>query len=207
MEDDVFIDEDNVDSDCTPPKKAKQSHRMQKFRNIWLTQEEYKLWLAKVSDDSYKAKCKLCNTTFTAEMTVIKNHLKAQSHQRRSIQASQLKIKNFLTDSSNTTDVSVKLKEATRRFEIKLCAFIAEHNISLRVLDHLAPLIQNSVTDSAIVKNMQLKCTKGIAIIKNVLGSTEKKNLQTKLKYSLFSILIDECTDIAATKSICIVVR
>ncbi|XP_029165358.1 uncharacterized protein LOC114936349 [Nylanderia fulva] len=150
----------------------------------------------------------LCNTTFTAEMTVIKNHLKAQSHQRRSIQTSQQKIKKFRSDSSS--DISIKMKEATRRFEIKLCAFIAyiaEHNIPLRVLDHLTPLIQNSVTDSDIVKNMQLKSTKGIAIIKNVLGSTEKRMLQTKLRYSLFSILIDECTDIAAMKSICIVIR
>lgn len=138
-------------------------------------QEDFKLWFTKVSNDSYKARCKLCNTMFTAEITVIKNNLKAQSHQRKSIQASQLKIKKFLNDSINT-DPSIKMKEATKRFEIKLCAFIAEHNILLRILDHLTPLIQNSVTDSDIVKNMQLKSTKGIAIIKNVLGSTEKKD-------------------------------
>lgn len=178
---------------------------MQKFRNSWLTQKDFKLWLTKISDDPYKARCKLCNTIFTVELTVIKNHLKAQSHQRKSIQASQQKIRNFLNDSTNT-DVS-KIKEATKRFEIKLCAFIAEHNISLKILDHLTPLIQNSVTDSDIVKNMQLKSTKGIAIIKNVLGSTEKRRLQIKLKHNPFSILIDECTDIAAVKSLCIIVR
>lgn len=76
--------------------KSKQSHQRQKFKDFWLTREEYKLWLVKVFNDFYKAKCKLCNTTFTAELTVIKNHLKTQSHQRRSIQSSQPKIKNFL---------------------------------------------------------------------------------------------------------------
>lgn len=169
-------------------------------------QEDFKLWLTKVSDPC-KARCKLCNTTFTAEITVIKNHLKSQNHQRKSIRISQIKINNFCKNSTNTDDLPIKIKETTNRLEIKLCALIAEHNIPFRVLDHLTPLIKNSVTDSDIVKNMYLKSTKGVAIVKNVLGNTKKHRLQTKLKHSLFSILIDECTDIAAVKSMCIIVR
>lgn len=197
----------NEDSENTPPKRKLKinQHRQQKFRDAWLKQEDFKLWLARVHDDPFKAKCKQCNMTFNAELIVIKNHSKSQAHQRRvATIATQPKINSFLKHSCNEIPDN---KLATKKLEIKLCAFIAEHNISLRILDHLTDLLKTSVSDSDIVKNMQLKCTKGAAIIKNVIGETEKENLRNKLTSNLFSILIDECTDIAAVKTMCIVIR
>lgn len=64
----------------TPPKKKikpSQKHRPQKFRDAWFADNNFKPWLAKVPENSGKAKCQLCNTTFTAELTVLKNHLKS----------------------------------------------------------------------------------------------------------------------------------
>lgn len=139
--------------------------------------------------------------SFTVELTVIKNHIKSQSHQRQPLEH-QPKINSFL----QTPEVNT-ISEASCKFEIKLCAFLVDHNLSFRILDHLTPLIKECVPDSAIVKSVQLKSTKGAVIIKNVIGESEKEQLQNKLKSSLFSVLIDECTDIAAIKTMCIIVR
>lgn len=107
----------------------------------------------------------------------------------------------------NNDEEKKNTNKATQRLEIQLCGFLAEHNISFTVLDHLTTVIKNGVTDSEIVKSMQLKSTKGTAIVKNVLAECEKDDLQRKLKNNLFSILIDESTDIGGIQTMCIIVR
>lgn len=41
----------------------------------------------------------------------------------------------------------------------------------------------------------------------NVIGQTEKEDLAMKLKNVLFSVMIDESTDISQTQNLCIIVR
>lgn len=105
-----------------------------------------------------------------------------------------------------TDEISTKAK-ATQALEIKLCGFLAEHNISFTTLDHLTTLLKSSVPDSEIVKNMQMKSTKGTAIVKYVIAEAEKEYLQKKLQISRFSVLIDESTDIGGIQTMCIIVR
>ncbi|KAK0070942.1 hypothetical protein PV325_013818, partial [Microctonus aethiopoides] len=179
-----FEDENNI----TPPrlKPKKQCRRVQKFRQAWLKENNFKTWLESVPDNPEKAKCKVCNTLMKAEKSVLDNHIKSQSHQ-------------IGDDPGSNKDTS--------KFEIKLCGLLAEHNISFRLLDHLTPLLKNCIPDSKIVQNMHLKTTKGAAIIKNVVGASEKEVLKAKLNSSKFSVLIDESTDIACVKTICVVIR
>lgn len=154
-------------------------------------------------DDLYKAKCRTCNVIINAELTVIKNHMTSKLHESR--------IKPL--DTQPTISQYVKTREpsttdkAARSLEIKLCGFVAEHNISFTTLNHLTTLLKSSVTDSDIIKNMQLKSTKGTAIIKNVIAPSEKEQLQKKLQTSLFSVLIDESTDIGGIQTMCVIVR
>jgi len=56
------------------PKENRSHHAIQNFRNKWYEKHEYKKWLTSVEDKPLKAKCKVCNTEFLAELTVIKNH-------------------------------------------------------------------------------------------------------------------------------------
>lgn len=51
---------------------VKLSHKKQKFRNERIQKTEFKNWLVPVQNDTYKGKCKLCNTELTAALTVIK---------------------------------------------------------------------------------------------------------------------------------------
>lgn len=182
--------------------KIEQKHRPQKFRDAWLQTHEFKTWLSNVVDDKFKARCKVCNITFKAELTVIKNHMKSKGHQRRPLSA-QPAINQYL----QTTDKVKTNKKAVQKLEIKLCGFLAEHNISFTVLNHLTTLIKETVTDSEIVRQMQLKSTKGAAIVNQVLGQSEINHLQEKLKSCFFSVLIDESTDISGIQTMCIIVR
>lgn len=197
--------DNDSDLDNTPPRKiakVKDKHHQQKFRDVWLQNEDFKHWLSKVPGDQFKAKCRTCNVVMNAELTVIKNHMSSKSHLRKPL-AAQPTISAFM---KKTDEINEKAK-ATQALEIKLCGFLAEHNISFTTLDHLTKLLQSAVPDSQIIKNMQLKATKGTAIIKNVIAGAEKEHLQQKLKTSLFSILIDESTDIGSIQTMCIIVR
>lgn len=203
----IYTEPINVHLDTTPPRKIAKTvkkHRKQKFRDAWLKHEDYKPWLTKVPEDQYKAKCRACNTIINAELTVIKNHMASKVHTYRSQHLeAQPTSSNFVQISD---DISTKTK-AAQALEVKLCGFVTEHNISFTALTHLTTLLKCAVPDSKIIKEIQLKSTKGTAIIKNVIASTEKEELRKKLQNSLFSILIDESTDIGSIRTMCIIVR
>lgn len=54
---------------------------------------------------------------------------------------------------------------------------------------------------------MSMKRTKTTAIIKNVIGDTQKNELANILRDVHFSLLTDESTDIGTIKTSCVVVR
>lgn len=90
--------------------------------------------------------------------------------------------------------------------ELKLCAFIAEHDISFLVIDHLTDLLKECSPDSKIAGEIKLKKTKCTAIIKNVIADSHKQELADKIKSEKFSVLVDESTDISTIKTMCILV-
>ncbi|XP_034944545.1 uncharacterized protein [Chelonus insularis] len=126
-----------------------------------------------------------------------------EKHQRKLTQPEK-KIETFFNQSHSEPN---KSNDDSIYLEIKLSTFLVEHNISFTILDHLTPLLKECIEDSTIVKKMQLKADKGAAIAKNILGRAKKDDLQDELKSSLFSILIDESTDISGVKTMCIIVR
>ncbi|CAG5090686.1 Similar to ZNF862: Zinc finger protein 862 (Homo sapiens) [Cotesia congregata] len=107
--------------------------------------------------------------------------------------------------SSKSRNKSLDTK--TSRAEIQFCSFLAEHNLSFKVMDHLTPLLQECFPDSEIVKQMRLKSSKSVCVIKNVIGYAEKEELAGKLQKTFFSVLIDVSTDISMTQTLCIIVR
>lgn len=106
-----------------------------------------------------------------------------------------------------TTRQDEELKKQVKRAEIKLAAFLAEHNIAFNVMDHFSDLLPSLFPDSQIASNVKCKRTKTTCIVRNVLHTTFQEILVSKLKEKPFSILLDETTDIATTKELCTVVR
>eukprot|EP00102_Acyrthosiphon_pisum_P012777 XP_008182066.1 PREDICTED: uncharacterized protein LOC100575879 [Acyrthosiphon pisum] len=105
------------------------------------------------------------------------------------------------------TDSDIKKKQLVSIAEIKLAAYFAEHNVPFLGADHLSELLTEVFPDSEIAKNINVKRTKTTAIIKNVIGSSQKLVLSEKLKKQKFSLMTDESTDIGTIKTSCVVAR
>lgn len=184
-------------------KKKRTQHRHQKFRQEWCSLPELKNWLMP-DKDPFKAACKQCRTTMVAELTNLKAHAKGIKHKQMEAAGTirQLPISSFVQTNKNT-----EIKANIQRAEIKLSAFMAEHNIPFLAADHLPDLLKECFPDSKILQGINMKRTKTSAIVKNVIGVTAKEELSEILKECKFSILTDESTDIGSVKTSCVVVR
>lgn len=168
-----------------PKKKIRVNTKTpQKFRDCWLKEADFRQWLIPDPGNIHKAKCKLCNTSFTAQIVVIRNHAKSNARLKFKSSTRQEKIDSFVHQHAST---SSSIDNSVKRAEIKLCGFMVEHNLSFRVMDHMTDLLKSCFRVSKISENVQLKSTKTAAVIKNVLGESQKENLCDKLKKIKFS--------------------
>lgn len=189
----------------TPTKKLKirGEIRQNRHKQVYRTEWEAKYTWLKAEKNSGKAKCIICKETFVSDLTVIKNHEKSKKHLKNSACVKdQPKIKTFVKSASD-----IQLENKISEAEIKLAAFLAEHNISFLTSDHLTELLKNIFPDSKIAQKMQLKRTKSACITSNVIARAHKEHLSEILKISKFSLLIDEATDISSCKTLCVAVR
>jgi len=172
------------------------------FIDKWLQNPKFANWLRPDQNSKTSATCITCNVNIASELVSLNRHLTSKKHilSSNSVAKTPSVIESF---SPKFTPLIQKVKSA----EIKLVAFIAEHNIPFLAMDHLSELIKNLDPDSEVLKNIQLKRTKTTSIMKNVIGRTHKEYLVDCLINSKFSILTDESTDISCVKQACIVVR
>lgn len=84
---------------------------------------------------------------------------------------------------------------------------MAEHNIPMLVMDHLPQLCVAAFPDSKIAKGVACARTKATAIINNVIGDENFRNVCEDLRSTKFSLIIDESTDLSTQKHLCVVVR
>lgn len=178
----------------------KAKHRLQKYRYNWERLPQFQSWLCSDNSSSFKAKCRLCNISLQAELSIIKRHGKSTKHLER---CADICPKVQKTVKENIIAVNNNVLQA----EIQLCGFFVAHNIPFSIMDHLSAVLKNCFNDSKIAQSLQLKRTKTTGIITNVIGAAQKERLIQMLKCNKFSILTDESTDIAAVKTTCIAVR
>lgn len=91
--------------------------------------------------------------------------------------------------------------------EIRLAAFVAEHNLPMSIMTHLPQLIKSVCSDSDIAKHIACSRTKTTAILKKVIGETSKEELINSLKTQKFSLIVDESTDRGCTEHLCLLAR
>ena len=99
------------------------------------------------------------------------------------------------------------LQKQIKEGELKLVGFIAEHNLSFSVMDHLSDVLTSICPDSQVAAGIKCKRTKTTGIVRNILGPQFHDMIVCSLKQTKFSLLIDESTDIAAAKQLWMVVR
>lgn len=186
-------------------KEERPKHRQQKFRTDWLKMDVFKMWLAPLKSNEYGAYCKFCKQTLVSEIGVLKNHSKGKKH-IQIMQGSSSKQQSITSFTTKEKSPDLK-KQLVSIAEIKLAGYFAEHNIPFLAADHISDLMKEIFPDSEIAKYINVKRTKTTAIVKNVIGVSQKIKLATKLKKQKFSLLTDESTDIGTVKTSCVVVR
>ncbi|XP_047104588.1 uncharacterized protein LOC124740672 [Schistocerca piceifrons] len=161
-------------------KTERPVHRQQKFRYEWLHMPGLRNWLVR-NGDPLRANKKHLNMVQSATVR-------------------QPSVAQFIT---NAQPVKRKVAKA----EIKLSAFLAEHNVAFLAADHLSSLLKDIFPDSDIARAMTLKQHKARSILSNVIGTSHKEVLAKKLQHAKFSIMMDESTDIGTVKNFCLAIR
>lgn len=101
----------------------------------------------------------------------------------------------------------MSLELATKRADLYISAFVAEHNLPFTVTEHIPQLMAKVCCDSEIAKNIKCSRTKTTSIVKNVIGKQSSKDAHEILKDVKFSLIIDESTDLSTTKHLVIICR
>lgn len=149
-----------------------------------------------------KAYCKVCKKELAAVVTALKKHTKAQYHIDR---ISDLMDPNLVRIDSVLIDHTMDRKVCDA--ELRMAAFLSEHDLSFNIMDHFSDLLPIMFPDSKIAAHFKCKRTKAKCIIINALGSYFHKNLVEKLKKPFFSVIIDETTDVSTCKQLAVTIR
>lgn len=187
------------DSDVgTPKKKRKYEH---KFQEKWEHDRRFSSWICK-SKNSNKAFCNVCNCELAGSVTLLERHSKTEKHMKNleSRDKSQ-RMTSFFQRSVSSFEKQVAASE------LKLCAFVAEHNLPIAIMDHLPGLLANAAPDSKIAKSVKCARTKATSHFKQLIGPSYFDDLIFHLKRIMFSLIIDESTDLSTTKHLVLICR
>lgn len=194
------MDSDDSNSPETPKKKVStHSWRKQAFTIAWLQVPEFSGWLAPCEDDKYKAKCKACNKILVAGRSDIKKHANTSIHKKNA--------RDKQTNLNIQTFIRKPMEHDVITAELRYSLLAIEHNLSFRALEGIITTTKSIFSDSKIsscIKMKRLKCTN---LINYLLANDIKIQCDEELKDNVFSVLIDESTDLSNDKNLCILVR
>lgn len=182
----------------TTSKKRKCPPRDQHFMDHWLQVPEFKDWLAKrLSGKKMKPFCKLCEKLLTCSKTGINRHALSRKHQEKAKTASTCSIRQIMQQATTA--------DTTTSMELKLCAFITQHNLPLSISEDMVALLRSLFPNDAALKNVRLGKQKATNIVRQVLGFDYLKEMVSLLRSHFFSVIIDEATDQSTKKQLAIV--
>ena len=88
--------------------------------------------------------------------------------------------------------------------EIKICAFLAEHNLPISLSDDLVQFLQSLFPRDDVIKTVTLGKQKASNVIRQVLGFNYLHQAASTLRSEKFSFIIDEATDLSTSKQLAI---
>jgi len=147
--------------------------------------------------------CKCCNTDLKGGLALVRRHAASTKHKKNAEATKNCSIAT-IEDLSSLTLV-------LREIEVGMCFYLIEHDESLYSSDHLVALFKSAYQklhpDSLKVRSLTCNREKAAKIVQNVIGSEGERRIILKMKSSIFSLLIDESTDITSTKLLSVVIR
>ncbi|KAJ2943633.1 hypothetical protein O0L34_g4456 [Tuta absoluta] len=182
---------------------AKKSRILQRFNRQWMEEPGFSAWLQPSQKGDTFAFCKFCQTDLSVG-SAGKNDIFRHSKTGKHIDSSPSTSSN---NKQTTMSKYVHKVDSTKRADILLASFVAEHNLSMNIMEHLPQLIQKVCPDSDIAKGIKCGRTKVTKVLTSVTGATDKDNILSHIRNHKFSLLVDESTDRGCTKHLCLVVR
>ncbi|CAH1966190.1 unnamed protein product [Acanthoscelides obtectus] len=145
-------------------KKLKSADYTQKYKRDW--EKEWK-WLQSSKKGPNYAWCKFCSCDILIARGKgeIKKHITTAKH-----------IKSISTIKSQPSVASVfgkkskNIDEKAKEGVLRLAGFIAEHNLPIRLMEHISNLVKSICTDSEIAQAIKCIRTKMTNVIRNVTG-------------------------------------
>ncbi|EFN84798.1 hypothetical protein EAI_00952, partial [Harpegnathos saltator] len=179
--------------------------RVEQFQASWLEEDIFKGWLIPHSTEN-RAICTTCDVTIQCYKTKLIEHSQTDTH------IENTHVKNAQNESKTITEsATLTYENKVKRAEIKLTAFIVEHNIPFHAVDRLIPLIKEICKDPTVISSLSLNLDYTGTGTSN-MQVTDKcevdeidemtRNLQT----CKFSLLMDENTN-DSKRILCILVR
>ena len=115
-----------------------RNYRRQRYRPEWENMPEYELWIERVHNDDFRARCRVSNREFLAHS--IRTHAGSAVHQRAM---------GLDNDRDNHDEV---IRRKVNVAIIKLCAVFAEHNLAFLLANHLISVIKEISADEDCVE-------------------------------------------------------
>ena len=167
------------------------------FQKSWLKDATFQGWVKEVKDDNKKAYCKVCEVHLRAQECDLRKHSETTKHKRNMTK---------ISGKQRSITASLTRKEKICDLEIKLAVYVACHS-SIRSIDHLTDFVKSylpSASSSETIRRHRTKCT---CIIKRVISPSLFQSLVKDLKNTPFTIMVDESTDVACSKHLCICIK
>ncbi|KAL0860507.1 hypothetical protein ABMA27_009881 [Loxostege sticticalis] len=177
-------------------RKGTKKQFKKKFQQDWLKLPEFKAWLINGNRDD-NAICKVCNVIMKAGKSELKKHGGGKVHKKNMeawLQTNQPSITTFVAENT-------KLKNT----EAAICSYIVENNLPISSVEPLIELIK-SLPEKAITSQISLAKQKATNVIRNGLRPFFNQKLISELNDHLFSVYIDETTDVSVKKQLAILV-
>lgn len=193
--------DDQIEDTQIAPSTSKKCYD-HKYNYMWEKQEQFKKWIAKSTKGELYFHCKSCNQDLKGGLSAVRKHNISKKHITA---VSNVKVTSVFNMKSviQSKNSAKNIKTA----EVRIAAFIAEHNIPINSTDHLVTLIKSIKLDANELKKLTCDRTKCTSIINNVIGKSGFELLIESLKLNSFSLLIDESTDLSTIKHLALVVR
>ena len=167
-----------------------------KYNASWFFQQNLKQYKDVITQsklgESY-FHCKICNKDVSCShcgASDLVQHCTAVTHQKlQKERRTQSSIESFTYRKNSSMDI------ITRKAEIKLTGFLAEHNLPIAAADHLSSLIKECFPDSKIARSYSCARTKSSCILNGAIYPDLQQSLIDEMKVSVFSLSTDGSND------------
>ena len=129
--------------------------------------------------------------------TGIQQHMESEKHRRKTESAKGSQTISTLFKCNSFDD-------ERKVIEVKLCAFIAEHNLPITLVESFVELLKNLCPDDKALALVKLGKQKATNIIWQVLGFDYIREATRLLCLQKFSTIIDKTTDVSTRKQLAI---